>query len=286
MAEPTGKRLAKLGISLGLAALDAVDGALRPRRRVVRRWSGVVVLHHSVPPAEARRFDRQLALLGRLGEIVPLDDVVAEPDGTWRIAITFDDALCSFAEVAAPLLAARGMPCTLFVPSAVLGVAPPWSRHGEPADRILDADAIRRLPASVTIGSHGRTHRHLTTLSEEAMADEVRGSRDDLTALTGRPIEDFASPFGDHDAMSERVVRTAGYRRSWTVDPVPVRPADAATHGRVSLDPTDSPLEVRLKVRGAYRWMGRYMAWRRARCAPTPRATPAATAASTGRPSR
>lgn len=285
MADSPVERLAKLGISAGLACLDRASRFVT-RRAVTDRWSGVVVLYHSVPRGLAGRFDAQLALLGRLGMVVPLDDVVAEPDGTWRIAITFDDALSSFADVAVPAMEARRLPSALFVPTGVLGAVPPWSREGEPPERILDAAAVRRLPPSVVLGSHARTHRHLTTLAADDVADEVAGSRRDLTDLSGRPVVHFASPFGDHDDATEAAVRAAGYVRSWTVDPVPVRAADGATQGRVTLDPTDWPIEVRLKVRGAYRWMGRYMAWRRARSAPTPRATPAARAASLGRPTR
>lgn len=285
MPEPTAKRIVKLCLSAGLAVCDAA-AALVTRRGRADRWSGIVVLYHSVPRESGGRFDAQLAMLQRLGAVVPLDDVVTEPDGTWRIAVTFDDGLRSFAEVAAPALTARGLASALFVPTAVLGAVPPWSRAGEPVDEVMDAAALHRLPGLVTLGSHGRRHVHLTGLPAGEVDDEVAGSRRDLVELGGWPVEHFASPFGDHDALSEAAVVSAGYRRSWTVDPVPVRPSDGATHGRVSLDPTDWPIEVRLKVTGAYRWMGRFMAWRRARSAPTPRATPAATAASPGPPPR
>jgi peptidoglycan/xylan/chitin deacetylase (PgdA/CDA1 family) len=48
----------------------------------------------------------------------------------------------------------------------------------------------------IEFGAHGRTHADLTTLSGRELAEEVVGSKDDLTSLLGSPVVSFAYPYG------------------------------------------------------------------------------------------
>lgn len=97
--------------------------------------SAVLAYHNIVPddhPPEGDRslhlplgaFLRQLDLLGRDYEVVPLDALLSEPPRRWRrprVAITFDDAYRGTLALGVPELVRRRMPATIFVPPGLLG---------------------------------------------------------------------------------------------------------------------------------------------------------------------
>lgn len=59
----------------------------------------------------------------------------------------------------------------------------------------LDGPRLRAMAdAGMTIGAHTRTHPHLDRLAPADHAEEVQGSRADLEAILGRPVEHFAYP--------------------------------------------------------------------------------------------
>lgn len=247
--EPTAKRVVKLAISAGLHALD--------RSRRLLGWSlaqqhrGVILLYHEVQPDQAPRLAAQVAEFQRHHQVVPLGQLQGPPDGSWRVAITFDDALASFGQQAVPTLSALGAPVTLFVPSDLLGT-----------DGYMSSAQLKDLPGSVEIGSHSRRHRRLSDLSEPELHDEVDGSRHLLEQLVGSTIERFAFPFGDwNDAVAESA-RAAGYGCAYSVRPACAGGSDFV-QPRVTLEPDDWRLEHRLKAAGAYRWMGTFMSLRR-----------------------
>jgi peptidoglycan/xylan/chitin deacetylase (PgdA/CDA1 family) len=75
----------------------------------------------------------------------------------------------------------------------------------------MNADEIRALHAAGwEIGSHGLTHRDLTTRPDR-QEDEVVHSRRQLESLLGIPISSFAYPFGAYDESSLGYARFAGY---------------------------------------------------------------------------
>tara|TARA_R110002096_G_scaffold38595_24_gene106498 strand:- start:1473 stop:2453 length:981 start_codon:yes stop_codon:yes gene_type:complete len=80
----------------------------------------LILTFHDAPASDA--FAAQLNLLSQRFQFVSGADVLAHVDGSKALParscwITFDDALTSFAERAWPLLAARDIPTTLFVPT-------------------------------------------------------------------------------------------------------------------------------------------------------------------------
>jgi hypothetical protein len=65
----------------------------------------------------------------------------------------------------------------------------------------------------------------------------------------------FSFPHGAHSAALVDQARQVGYRRVFTIEPLPVDAnRDPFTVGRVAADPDDWPVEFRLKIAGAYRW--------------------------------
>lgn len=111
------------------------------------------------------------------------------------VAITFDDGFRSVAENAAPLLAERGLPATVFCVAGRLGGLSDWpsALPGSPALPLMGADDLRDLPA-FEIGSHGMQHDPLVAGCELAL--EVVESRRTLEEAVGKPVRAFAYPYG------------------------------------------------------------------------------------------
>jgi len=96
--------------------------------------------------------------------------------------------------------------------------------------------------AGMDVESHGRRHRVLTTLDDEALEDELVGSRIELEAQLGRPVRAIAYPVGRRIARDGRIrdaLASAGYRMGFSnktgvnrLWPLPLR-------GMLPVDPFD-----------------------------------------------
>lgn len=92
------------------------------------------------------RFLAHLDVLERCARVVSLDDALSvgphAPELRKRVVITFDDAYDGAVQLALPELARRGWPCTVFVPTDLLGVrAFWWDRAAELTGGALEAAA-------------------------------------------------------------------------------------------------------------------------------------------------
>lgn len=247
----------KLAVSTALYGVDAAIAAVRPAHRRGARACGVVLMYHDIPARCATRFAGQCDDIVRFARPARLGDM-HELDGTWKVAVTFDDGFRSFADVALPELDARSIPSTMFVPTE-------WAERSarEPSDDgspvPMTPDELAALPASVELASHSCTHAHLPQLDDDSLADELVRSRHDLEHMTGRPVRYHAFPYGEHDTRVDRAAQRAGYERCYGIVPTETRPSDGFVVGRVQVDPTDWRVEFRLKLLGAYRWMGWWM---------------------------
>ncbi|MGW0610764.1 polysaccharide deacetylase family protein [Streptomyces sp. NPDC002788] len=189
-----------------------------------------VLLYHSVsadPPAwiapftvSPRVFAEQLGLLADSGlEIVPLRRLVAAVRGgpplpARSAVLTFDDGFADFHSTVAPLLAARGLPATLYVTTGALG-GPYWpAEHGSlfPPAPMLTWRQVRELDPLVEIGGHTRTHPQLDTLPRQAAREEIEGCKARLEDALGHRVDAFAYPHG----YSDRAVRSLVDEAGWT----------------------------------------------------------------------
>ena len=177
-----------------------------------------ILTYHSIdesgsPISIARdEFDRHVAWLasGQV-KVVPLDRLASDP-GPDLVAITFDDGFKNFALSAAPRLAERGLPVTLFIVSDRAGLTNAWGDRpapGIPNLELLTWDQIRQLAESgVAIGSHTRRHPRLTRLGPEQLDDELAGSADRIERELGSRPRWFAYPYGDVDPEVSRRARS------------------------------------------------------------------------------
>jgi len=99
--------------------------------------------------------------------------------------------------------------------------AVPATAHSASAeDRFLTQAELRALMASprITLGSHSMTHARLPLETDAVIEAELEGSRDIITAWTGRKPHTLAYPNGDHDDRVVAAARAAGYRVAFTTE--------------------------------------------------------------------
>lgn len=183
------------------------------RRRAARQGSApiTILFYHRVADQHPnpwtitnRSFARQIRWLRRNFDLISL----AEAQRRLRtgdspraaVSITFDDGYAENCEQALPLLIRERIPFTYFVASRFVLEGRPFP-HDVEAGRLLSPNTpeqIRELAqAGAEIGSHTRTHSDLGhDLDERALRDEILGAREDLAAMTGRPVRYFAFPYG------------------------------------------------------------------------------------------
>ncbi|MFY3773288.1 polysaccharide deacetylase family protein [Marinobacter salsuginis] len=181
----------------------------------------VLQYHHvsdSTPPATSTSvslFEGQLDMISDLElEIVDLhkgtEAALAGTDGQGnRIAITFDDAYDSVYHTAAPLLAEKAYPYTIFVNTEAVG------RNG-----YMTWDQIRELAErpGVTIANHSADHGHLARKPNESESDwqarvtnSLDSAQESLEEELDSPAPMFAYPYGEFDQALERKIAERGW---------------------------------------------------------------------------
>jgi peptidoglycan/xylan/chitin deacetylase (PgdA/CDA1 family) len=108
----------------------------------------------------------------------------------------------------------------------------------------------------VRIGSHSVSHPNFRLLDDEQARRELAESKADLEKITGRQVRSFSFPHGAYTARCLTLARQCGYAQVYTIAPgLTKAPRDEFIVGRVCADPSDWPIEFRLKALGAYLWM-------------------------------
>jgi peptidoglycan/xylan/chitin deacetylase (PgdA/CDA1 family) len=170
----------------------------------------LVLCYHAVS-------ERWTALVERGYRGATFSEAVTSPPAPRTVAVTFDDGYRSVLERAQPIMSRLGLVGTVFVVTGSVGSERPLSWPG--VDHWIGTEHERELvplareelgqllEAGWEVGSHTRTHPHLTTLDDGELESELRGSREDCERLLGRPCDSLAYPYGDCD---ERVVVAAG----------------------------------------------------------------------------
>jgi peptidoglycan/xylan/chitin deacetylase (PgdA/CDA1 family) len=186
------------------------------------------------------------------------------------VAVTFDDAYRSVIELALPILSRLGLPGTVFAPTDFIGTEKPMSWPGieqwagGPHERELvpmSWDELGHLAdEGWEVGSHTRSHPHLTQVAGAALDAELTGSKEACENRLGRPCESLAYPYGDHDDRVVEAARRAGFSAAGTL------PSRLAGRGplrcpRVGVYYGDDRRRFRAKVSPALRRLRASAAW-------------------------
>jgi peptidoglycan/xylan/chitin deacetylase (PgdA/CDA1 family) len=215
------------------------------------RWS----VPWSITPSQLRE---QLELLvGRGYQGRTFSEAVTSDDENPKLAITFDDAWSSVLDVAYPILSALGLVATVFVVTDFADTERPLKWLG--IDGAPNAPTAREVNGMTwpelaqladhgwEIGSHTRTHPHLTELDDATLAEELRGSREACERALRRPCLSLAYPYGDFDHRVVAAAAEAGYEVAATLPAGMPEPSPLAWP-RIGVYHRDSLGRFRLKV--------------------------------------
>ena len=247
-------RIAKCGISVASFLILAASKVVRALAGVRSRGKCMVLYYHSVPREQRELFARQLDVILQHCKVIDATKVPDLASGSAYAAITFDDAFENYVEEAFPELRKRGMPSTMFVISDALGKG--FGPDGR-AEKVMSAQQLRALPGDlVSVGSHTVSHPFMPEIDPELARSELVNSKLVLEGILGREIATFSFPFGGFSKELVAICREVGYRRVFTTLPqfFTCGPDEFAV-GRIRVDPTDWPIEFRLKLAGAYNWL-------------------------------
>lgn len=234
------------------------------RRHILGPMECLTLCYHAVSeswPAAlalpADRLERQVrALLDGGYEPATLADAAGSSMARRTLVVTFDDAYRSTHERALPVLAALGVPATVFVPSDYVGRGRPmaWPGNerwlGGPHERELQCMDAAQLADLVVAGweiaSHTCSHPRLTTLDPPRLEDELTRSKATLEQITQAPCRTIAYPYGDVSEDVAAAARRAGYIAGATLDPRDR--SDPLLWPRVGVWRSDSPWRLALKT--------------------------------------
>jgi peptidoglycan/xylan/chitin deacetylase (PgdA/CDA1 family) len=230
-------------------------------RETVQRRAATVLCYHDPAPETLRS---HLEFLRSRYEIVSLRDVVGWLEGTRQtlpkkpLAITLDDGWAGNARLA-PVFEEAGIVPTIFVCTQVVGTGRRfwWQEVSDQEERhalkqLPDDERLEQLTALgydelvefdgspvalsredlretlrwADVQSHTRFHPILPRCDDERAWEEISGSVEDLHESGVADVYALAYPNGDHSDRDEALVRQAGCRCAFTIEPGVIRLGD------------------------------------------------------------
>jgi peptidoglycan/xylan/chitin deacetylase (PgdA/CDA1 family) len=117
------------------------------------------------------------------------------------VLLSVDDGYVDDVKTILPILQAHHFIATFYI---ITG------RFHEPG--FLNPTEVRRLDAAgMDIGAHTRSHVPLAAIPASDVSGQVLGSKQDLEAVLGHPVQWFAYPFGSFNASVVAKVKAAGF---------------------------------------------------------------------------
>lgn len=225
----------------------------------------------SIPPST---FAQHVAWLARHRRVTGLDTALIRVRRSGSLpagltAITFDDGFASVYEHAYPILQRLGIPAAVFVVGRTLAGSEgvDWLDHPpNHALQTLSHEQILEMhEAGITFGSHGYSHRDLTTMDTAELERDLRHSREALEDLLHERVTTIAYPRARSDERVRRTARLCGYRYGLAVS-LPRQAGGPMEIGRAGIYPSNGPVALWIKSSPWYlpvRTMPLYAALRR-----------------------
>ncbi len=134
------------------------------------------------------------------------------------VTITFDDGYSGLANYAFPVLKELGLTALVFVISDFVGKENTWDvQYGWRRFWHLSWDQLGEWRESgvIDVQSHGASHRRLTWLSDQQVADDLGRAREEIRRHLGIAPDAIAYPYGAIDARVKRLAMQAGHSRGF-----------------------------------------------------------------------
>jgi len=171
------------------------------------RWQTGIIIHGIGDPARAPDPGEAPYWISLAQFDILLDMIVAQSNPS-DIRISFDDGNLSDHDIALPRLTTRGLRAEFFVLTGRIGQA-----------GSLDINHILALQdAGMAIGSHGVNHVDWRALDHAGLLAELRGSRQVLEGICGRPVAHAGIPFGAYNGRVLSALHSEGFTRAYSSD--------------------------------------------------------------------
>ncbi|HVP36428.1 MAG TPA: polysaccharide deacetylase family protein [Terriglobales bacterium] len=118
------------------------------------------------------------------------------------LIISFDDGNQTDYTIAFPLLEKLGFKATFFLTSDFI----------DKPDHLSKSQILKMSQAGMEFGTHGKTHKFLSTLNENELKLELLESKKSLEEITGKKIELLSLPGGYHSSEVKRMAQELGYK--------------------------------------------------------------------------
>lgn len=126
-------------------------------------------------------------------------------------SLNFDDSLESTYRNAIPMLKKADMKASFYI---VTGY---FNHHRHPFN-MTKPQVLRLQSLGYEIGAHSRTHPNFKRIGSNGVWAEVYGSKQDLEAISVKPVDTFVYPYGYYTSRIRKAVVKAGYLGARTSD--------------------------------------------------------------------
>lgn len=181
------------------------------------------------------------------------------------LILTFDDGYQDNLLNASPLLKEYNYRAQIFLLADSEINSNRWDQTGsEPPHEIISgADRKKWLSSQFEVGSHGFSHKRITTLSEQEALCELRESKKSLESELGLVVNCFAFTYGDTSDRAAQLAAEAGYDYAINTDGGGLLIEEAPySIFRVNIFPDETVFSLWKKTSFWYR---RYYRWKRKR---------------------
>lgn len=167
--------------------------------------SYVLMLHHvddgNITPVSdcIIQYDQFIRLLKQDRKFMQMSDYLTfKAQNNGKYLLTFDDGLEDVFRVVYPALKAREIPFTIFVPVDLLDTP-----------GYISIEQLKEMAKDplVTIGSHGVSHRVMTTLSVGEQELELVESKKTLQRIIGKSVDVYAYPHGQFNSDTIKLLK-------------------------------------------------------------------------------
>lgn len=249
--------LLKYRLSQVASTANIFSAMNKPKLRRVLMYHSVIKdadipLHKSdIYSISESKFAGHIELLSRQSKTDHFKVVALEDLYSFGATITFDDGYKDTLTIAAPLLCGQKFPFNVFVTPA--NVISGDDKYLSEAELI----SLSKMPEA-TIGAHGFSHQHLSTLNAVQIEHELRSSKDWLENLIQRKITTMSYPHGAFNSQVQEIAATVGYlfaaTSSWGCYQVGIKPLEIP---RIDVWNLDDKRVLKQKLNGQWDWVGK-----------------------------
>jgi peptidoglycan/xylan/chitin deacetylase (PgdA/CDA1 family) len=127
------------------------------------------------------------------------------------VALTFDDALVDFFDLAIPILNEFHYPAAVFVPTGLAGQDGNWSSSSMQHKVMAEGQLLQAAQMGFELGSHTAHHVSLPEQDPPSLHAELQESMAYLVRLTGKDRLPLAYPYGRGGLREQAAARLVGY---------------------------------------------------------------------------